>query len=513
MDDRIADRIKALAGEKDLRYFAENSLGDLLGEAGIGRDAADVGEATRMLAECDVYAFVGAVSSGLRETATDCGEFARLVSCIADKVRYDLAQGPVVRALIEIGKADPRTGAALASRLVGLGDADYAAFLAGGARAGAPRECDDLAESLLSSDDPQHVAAGLRLLRVARAEHGEPGADAVLDAVQAALRRAVGDERVDCEAIDSLLVAYGESPERTGPMIEDLALRRPACRPVLTSRIAGRSPFGGDMGLRYLDICASGLDEKSADGDVHDVCRALAGLAGRQPEGVARSILAMAGSGAYADRHGGRVLEELGRAHASAASGAILKVLSGPHGPAVSRHLPSMMRRLGTHADMREAAGPFLGALDSVPAAARHCLTALYALAVCNHLGRRDGGAAAAILGRLRDHAANAGVPVQARHASAMDPCAELCSLIDDLRRPSAAARSDMEAATGYVFFKLPYVSTSRARAALQGSTGGQSDPAAASVPLVTRCALALPRNGGSPGSLVILQPEMGSTP
>lgn len=296
-------------------------------------------------------------------------------------------------------------------------------------------------------------------------------------------------------------------------MIEDLALRRPACRPVLTSRIAGRSPFGGDMGLRYLDICASGLDEKSADGDVHDVCRALAGLAGRQPEGVARSILAMAGSGAYADRHGGRVLEELGRAHASAASGAILKVLSGPHGPAVSRHLPSMMRRLGTHADMREAAGPFLGALDSVPAAARHCLTALYALAVCNHLGRRDGGAAAAILGRLRDHAANAGVPVQARHASAMDPCAELCSLIDDLRRPGAAARSDMEAATGYVFFKLPYVSTSRARAALQGSTGGQSDPAAASVPLVTRCALALPRNGGSPGSLVILQPEMGSTP
>ena len=506
MDDRSAGRIKALAGGKDLRYFAENSLGDLLAEAGIGRDAADVGEATRMLAECDVYAFVGAVSSGLREAATDCDEFARLVSRIADKVRYDLAQGPVVRSLIEIGKADPRTGAALASRLVGLGDADYAAFLAGGARAGASRECDDLAESLLSSDDPLHVAAGLRLLRVARAEHGEPGADVVLDAVQEALRRSGGDERVDCEAVDLLLAAYDESQERTGPMIEDLALRRPACRPVLTSRIAGRPLFDSDVGLRYLDICASGLDEKSADGDVHDVCRALAGLAGKQPEGVARSILAMARSGAYADRHGGQVLEELGRAHASAASGAVLRMLSGPHGPAMIRHLPSMMRRLGTHADMREAAEPFLGALDSEPAAARHCLAALYALAVCNHLGRRDGGAAEAILDRLRNHAADARVPVQARYASTPDPCAELCNLIDDLRHPGAAELPGPASAIGHILFTLPYASTPPPSEPRQESAS-HVVPATASMQLAAKCALVVPRSGGLPNRLVILNP------
>lgn len=436
MDDRSADRIKALAGKKDLRYFSENGLGDLLEEAGIGRTVADVGCATRLLAESDVYAFVGAVASGLRETATDDDEFARLVSGIADKVRHDLAQGPVIRSLIEIGKADPATGAGLAARLVGLGDADYAAFLAGGARAGAARECDDLAASLLSSDDPLHIAAGLRLLRVARAEHGAPGADAVLDSVRAALGRAGGDERIDCEAVDSLLAAYGGSPERAGPMIEDLALRRPACRPVLTSRIANRSPLSSGACLRYLDICAGGLDERSGDADVHDVCRALAGLAGRQPEGVARSILAMAGRGAYADKHGGRVLEELGRAHASAASKAMLEMLRGPRGQETARHLPSMMRRLGRYADMQEAAGPFLAALHSEPSADGHCLAALYALAVGNHLGRRDRGSAAALLGRLRDHAAAAGVPVQARLATGSDPCEELCSLIDDLHRP-----------------------------------------------------------------------------
>ena len=389
MDDLGADRIRALAGGKDLRYYLENSFGDLL-RSEIGPDAADVGGAVRLLAECDVYAYVGAVSSGLREIAADSDEFARLVSGIAGMVRYDLAQGPVIRALIEIGKADPRTGAALAARLVGLGDADYAAFLAGGARAGAARECNDLAARLLSSDDPQHVAAGLRLLRVAHGEHGDPGAAAVVDAVRAARRRA-RDECVDCEAVEALLDAYGEYPEGAGPVIEDLALRQPACRPILVSRIANRSPFGSGEGLRYLDICTICLDGRSSDADVHDVCRALEGLAGGQPEGVARLILGMARSGAYEDRHGGRVLEELGKRHAAATSEAILGMLRGPHGPELRRHLPSMMRRLARHADVQDAAGPFLGALRSEPAAAAgYCLAALCALAEDNHLGRRD---------------------------------------------------------------------------------------------------------------------------
>ena len=504
MDDRSADRIKALVGEKDLRYFSENSLGGLLEEAGIGRDAADIGEAVRLLVECDVYAFVGAVSSGLREIAADDDEFAALVSGIADKVRYDLAQGPVVRSLIEIGKADPRTGVALAARLVRLGDADYAAYLAGGARAGAARECDDLAGSLLSSDEPLHIAAGLRLLRVAHIEHGEPGARIILDAVRTALRRASGDERVDCDALELLLDAYGACPERTGPMIEDLALRRPVCRPILASRVANRPPFGSDMGLRCLDICASGLDGGSADANVHYVCHALAGLASEQPEGATKLILGMIKSRAYADKHGGRVLEELGRVRASAVSRAVLEMLRGPHGSKMGRHLPFVIRRLGRHADMQEAAGPFLDALDAEPAAERYCLEALYALAVCNHLGRREGGSAAAILSRLRGRAAGGtGIPVHARPAQAPDPCAELCNLINYLRRPGAAARSGM---ADHVRFALPCAGTSPPDVQRQESAS-HTIPEATSVPLAAKCALVLSQSSGLPNRLVILNP------
>lgn len=503
MDDRSADRIKALAGEKSLRYFSENRLGDLLKDAGIGRDAADVSDAVRLLAECDVYAFVGAVSSGLREIAYDDDEFAALVSSIADKVRYDLAQGPVIRSLIEIGKADPRTGVALAARLVRLGDADYAAYLAGGARAGATRECDDLARSLMSSDDPLHIAGGLRLLRVARIEHGEPGAGTILDAVRAALRRASGDERVDCDALELLLDAYGACPERMGPMIEDLALRRPVCRPILTSRVANRPPFGSDMGLRCLDICASGLCESSTDANVHYVCHALEGLASEQPEGVTRLILGMVRNRAYVDKHGGRVLEELGRARASAVSRAMLEMLRGPHGPKMGRHLQSMMRRLGRHADMQEAAGPFLDALDAEPAAERYCLEAIRALAVCNQLGRRDGGTAAAILGRLRGRTADAGIPAHARPAHAPDPCAELCNLVDDLRRHETTVRNGM---ADRIHFALPCAGRSPPSTPRQESAS-HAAPEATSVPLAAECALVLPQSCGLPNRLAVFNP------
>ena len=388
MDDRTAGRVKAAAARKDLRYFSENGLGSLLEEEGIGRDPDTVAAALRLLADDDVYMFVGAVAAGLREAVSDDDAFARLVSEIADKVRYDLAQGPVVRSLIEIGKADPRTGAALAERLVDLGDADYAAFLAGGARAGAAPECDRLADSLLSSADPARVAAGLSLLRVAHGEHGEPDASAAADAAAAAAVRS-GDERVACGAVEILLDIYGEVAARAGPAIEDLAQKQPACRPVIASRIANRSPFDGRTALRCLDICISGVDGMGYDADVHDICRALEGLAGGQPEGTIRSILSLVRRGAYEDRHGGRVLEALGRRHAAATSEAILDMLRGPHGPELRPHLPSMMRRLALHADLRDADGPFMDALEAGPKAAGHCLAAPDSPATANRSGRR----------------------------------------------------------------------------------------------------------------------------
>ena len=365
MADADAGRIRAAVAGKGPEYFSAHGLGDALEEAGMARTLEAIRAAVGLLAtDDDVYSSIWAVSRGLREGLADDDGYAHLVSRVAGLVRFDLAQGPVSDSLVAAGRDSPAAAASAAARLVGLGDADYAAFLAGGAWAGAAEQCASLADSLLSSSDPARAAAGIRTLRVARGEHCMPDGREVARAVAAALRSGAapgpgpgGD--VHCEAMEALLDLYPDNPYGIAPMIEDLALRRSATRPLLADRVAGGSTFDGATALRYMDICIDGAGPD--DASLHCVCSALAVLAAGEPAGVARRMAALAAAGSYRDTFGGRVMEELGRGGgggADAAAKELLAALRGPRGGDVRRHLPSMVRHLARHAGARDAAAP-----------------------------------------------------------------------------------------------------------------------------------------------------------
>ena len=359
MADADAGRIRAAVAGKGRVYFSAHGLGDALEEAGMTRTPEAIRAAVGLLAtDDDVYSSIWAVSRGLREGLADDDEYARLVSRVAGLVRFDMAHGPVSDSLVEAGRDDPAAAASVAARLVGLGDADYAAFLAGGAWAGAAEQCASLADSLLSSGDPARAAAGILTLRVAHGEHRMPDGKAVARAVAAALRSgaAVGPclaGGVHREAMEALLDLYPEDPAGIGSMIEDLALRRSATRPQLADRIAGGSTFDGATALRYMDICIDGVGPDNIS--LHCVCSALASLAAGEPAGVARRMVALAVAGSYRETFGGRVMEELGRkGGAPAAARELLAALRGPCGGEIRRHLPSMVRHLARHAGARE---------------------------------------------------------------------------------------------------------------------------------------------------------------
>lgn len=360
MADADAARIRAAVAGKGHDYFSAHGLGDALEEAGMARTPEAIRAAVGLLAtDDDVYSSIWAVSRGLREGLADGDEYARLASRVAGLVRFDMARGPVSDSLVEAGRDDPAAAAAsAAARLAGLGDADYAAFLAGGAWAGATERCASLADSLLSSGDPARVAAGICTLRVARGEHRMPDDKEVAHVIAAALRSGAaaspclgGD--VHREAMEALLDLYPEDPAGIGPMIEDLALRRSATRPQLADRVAGGSTFDGATALRCMDICIDGAGPDNVY--LHCVCRALAVLAAGEPAGVARRMVALAMAGLYRDTFGGRVMEELGRkGGAPAAAKELLAALRGPCGGKIRRHLPSMVRHLARHAGARE---------------------------------------------------------------------------------------------------------------------------------------------------------------
>ena len=377
MTDAGAALAMSAVDKKETGYFLRHSLGAALAEEGAANGMRAVRSLTWRLIRDEEYGRADAIAAGLRETAAGDDEFVRMVSAAAGMVRYDLADGPVIDALVSTGRSDPDTAVSVAERLVEIGDADYAGYLIGGAYGGATARCDAAIESLASSDDPAMVMASLRSLRVAHMEHGAPSAVRVVDAVDRAVR--IDDDEVHCEGMAALLNIYAADRERAGPAIRELAMRRHATRPELTACISLDPPFDAAECIECLDICTDGVSV-----DDHDVVcntyEALAGLSRDRPDDVARLLARLAGRGAYIDAHAGMVLEELGRHHPRKAAEAVLSLLRRPRGANLEEHLPSMVEHAAKFSDPKEFAEAMLAAPGSEQDVSRRCLEVLDAL-------------------------------------------------------------------------------------------------------------------------------------
>ena len=386
MNDADKSPAMSVVDKREFGYFLRHSLGGALAEEGIASDVRAVRSLTWRLIKDEEFGRVDAIAAGLRETIAGDDEFVRMASAAAGMVRHDLAEGPVIDALISAGRSSPDAAASAAERLVELGDADYAGCLIGGAYGGAAARCDAMIESLASSGDPARVMASLRSLRIAHMEHGSPGAGRVADAVDAAVR--IDDDEVHCEAMAALIDICGADRERAVPAIRELAMRRHATRPELTACILLDPPLDAVECIECLDICTDGVSAE----DQEIVCNAydaLAKLARDRPDDVSRLLARLAGRGAY-NAHAGLVLEELGRHHPRKAAEAVLSLLRRPRGANLESHLPSMVEHAAKFSDPKKLAEPMLAALESEPDMPRRCLEALAAISGENRSGGRD---------------------------------------------------------------------------------------------------------------------------
>lgn len=216
-------------------------------------------------------------------------------------------------------------------------------------------------ESLAASGAPAGVAASLRSLRIAYAEHGAPDAGRIAAAVDASLH--VDDDEVHREAMATLLGICDADKPGIGRMIKTLAMRRQACRPVLMARTLINPPFNAAERIDCIDVCIDGASPDNA-GIVYTAYSSLAALAGKRPDDVVRLLARLAGQGAYIDNRAGRVIAELGRADPRKASDAILSMLRRSRGAGLDEHLPSMLRHAAKFSEAKAVAAPILAALD-----------------------------------------------------------------------------------------------------------------------------------------------------
>ena len=378
MDDMAYEAARAAISEKGDAYFAAHGLADILGELWAEAGPGAILALVRRLAADDVRRFLPPISAGLREAISDDDGFARIVSEVVGKIRPIPFQRPLVDTLAEIGRSRPAAATGAAARLIGLGDADFAAFMIGGAYGGASAECDILIERLLSSEDSTEVAAALRSLKVARSEHGMPASGRI----RAAARRALAhdDEEVQKEAMESLLNLCRNCDDAAAEgMIESMVSRYDRSRPILAAHIFADSPFDDGKSLRYLGACMG--DRGPEQFTLHSAYCALAKMAGRRPGDVARMLVWMFSKGWTHNALAGAVLDELGRMGAPAAVAAILEALQRPHDGRLDKHLEPAVERIARNAGRGEVAEMVLRAIDDRPSERDPCLRILSLLA------------------------------------------------------------------------------------------------------------------------------------
>ena len=388
--------------DKEDAYFASHGLVDLLAEAGIEGGPGAIIPLVRRLTADDAYAYLAAISAGLRDAASDSDEFALAVSGAARRMRHEAFQGPLVSALVEIGKSHPGAAAGAAARLIGLGDADFGAYLIGGAYGGAPSECDAAIERLLSSEKASDAAAAVRALRVSNAEHGSPDAGRIKAEVRRAMLR--GDPAVQQEAMDALLniCSRDGGDAEAESMVESMATRHRASHPILAARIRRSSPFGDRQSLHHLWTCMAYNPDWGA---VHSTYCALAGIAGREPQEASRMLLHMFDIGRYHGALAGMVMEELGRKHAPIAIAAVLGALENPRYTALGGgRLEQVVASAMRFADCKEAAAQVLRYMDERPGALDACLAVLSAIVMEDWRMGRGGELAASVMSRLSGH-------------------------------------------------------------------------------------------------------------
>ena len=405
MDDMAYEAAKAAISEKDNAYFAAHGLAGLLSSAGLEAGPGAIRSLVRRLAADDAHeSFLFPISAGLREAVSDDDGFARIASGVAATMNHKVFLKPVDEALVGMGRDRPAEAAGAAARLVGLGEAYFAAHVIGGAYGRADAECDGLVERLFSSGKPRDAAAAVRALRIARAEHGSPDAGCIRAAVKRAL--AHDDAEVERESMEALVDIYRGGDAAAEGMIESLVAERHRSRPALAAHIFGDSPFDDEKSLRYLRACMGYRGDRSV---LHIAYCALAKMAGSSPGDVARMLVWMCNSGWYESDPAGMALDELGKKGAPAAVAAILEAMQQPRGDGIDKHMVPAVLRIARHAGRGEVAETVLCAIGKGPPRPGPLLRILSMLAQEDW---RDGGGAELverIMSRLCTRPAEAG--------------------------------------------------------------------------------------------------------
>jgi hypothetical protein len=286
-------------------------------------------ELLRGLCKRDIFLWLDYISVELKSLASLDAQYVDVLSEVVNKVRHDMAQGPIIHAMIEVGENDPQLGIELSSRMRKRGDeglAIYSSFPLGGAGRKDFDGVKPAIEELLQSPDSISQVVALRTYRVIFETTQEKIPEDIFSLMETRATSKQFDVRL--EAMNALLDFARLDEERSMKTLTAIAKEDSSLRGALASRLHLKGALSVKSTATLLQTIVQDEDERT----LGQVVSVLASEGGKFQQEALNMIVLLVERGKY---HRVYLLDyaaqEVGKADVKRAIKAVENALKTPH--------------------------------------------------------------------------------------------------------------------------------------------------------------------------------------
>lgn len=304
-------------------------------------DDAERLELVRGLCKRGIFLWLDYISAELKSLASLDTQYIDILSDVVSRVRHDMAQGPIIHALVNVGENNAQLGIELSSTMRKRGDeglAIYSSFPLGGAGRKDYNGVKSVLEELLRSPDSINQVVALRTYRVIFETTQEKIPDDIFSVMESRATSKQFDVRL--EAMNALLDFAKLDEERSMKTLTALAEGDSSLRGALASRLDVRGTLSIENTVALLQIIVHDEDERT----LGQIVSVLASEGGKFQQEALNMIVSLVARGKY---HKVYLLDyaaqEVGKSDVNRAIKTVESALKAPHTPNLESAAPYLL--------------------------------------------------------------------------------------------------------------------------------------------------------------------------
>jgi hypothetical protein len=291
---------------------------------------------------CDYHIFLWLdyVSAELKSLASLDSDYVGILSDVVSKVRHDMAQGPIIQAMVSIGEDNPKLGIELSATMRDRADEGlsiYSSFPLGGSGKKALNSVKPILEKLMESTNPIDTIVALRTYRVIL-ENAQKIPEEIFRLMETYVKDK--DLSVKLEAMNALIDFAKADEEKAVNALTTLAKGDSSLHGPLVNRLHLKNLFSPKSTLALLQIVVQDEDERI----LGEVASVLAFQGGKFQQEALDLIISMVARGKYNTVHLlDYAAEQVGKADVNTAVKTLETALRAPHPARLDTFAPYLL--------------------------------------------------------------------------------------------------------------------------------------------------------------------------